>query len=90
MRTNVFGRRVLVTAALLMILGSPILGRLAFAQDQTPEPVTQTQPVETDDPDFPWGLLGLLGLGGLAGLRRHDEPRRVETIDASRRRIATT
>ena len=62
-----FGRRVLVTAALLMILGSLMLGRLAFAQDQTPEPVTQPQPGETDDgTDFPWGLLGLLGLGGLA------------------------
>ncbi len=80
------GRRVLVTAALLTILGSPALGRMAFAQDPTPEPVTQTQPVETDDGnDFPWGLLGLLGLGGLAGLRRQEQPRRVETLDASRR-----
>ncbi len=86
MRTNVFGRRVLVTAALLTILGSPMFGRLAFAQEGTAEPVVQTQPVATDnDNDFPWGLLGLLGLAGLAGLRRREEPPRVATVDASRR-----
>lgn len=86
MKTNVFGRRLLAAAALLAILGSPTLGRMAFAQEGTTEPVPQTQPVETNENnEFPWGLLGLLGLGGLAGLRRREEPRRVETIDASRR-----
>ena len=83
---NVVGRRLLVAAALLAILGSPALGRMAVAQEGTVQPVPQTQVVETDEQnDVPWGLLGLLGLGGLAGLRRREEPRRVETIDASRR-----
>lgn len=27
---------------------------------------------ESDDDDFPWGLLGLLGLAGLLGLKRKD------------------
>lgn len=85
MKSIFFGRRVLGTAALLMVLGSPAFGRMAFAQEGTAEPVPQTQVVQAnDDNDFPWGLLGLLGLGGLAGLRRREEPRQVETIDASR------
>ena len=85
MRTIFFSRRMLVGAALLMILGSPALGRMAFAQEGTVQPVPQTQVVETtDDNDFPWGLLGLFGLLGLAGLRRREEPRVVETVDASR------
>lgn len=85
MRTLFFSRRVLVTAALLTILGSPALGRMAFAQEGTVQPVPQTQVDETnDDNDVPWGLLGLLGLAGLAGLRRHEQPRMLETVDASR------
>ena len=85
MKTNMIGRRLLVAAALMAIVGSPALGRRAFAQEGTTEPVPQTQVVQTEEQnEFPWGLLGLLGLGGLAGLRRHEEPRRVEAVDASR------
>lgn len=87
MRTLFFGRRVLVTALMVGILGTPALGRIASAQEGTVVPEIETvQPVENDNNDFPWGLLGLLGLGGLAGLRRQEAPQRVETIDASRHR----
>ncbi len=79
-------RRTALAGTLLMavVLGT---GSVAYAQDATAEPQTaQTQPAhENNDDGFPWGLLGLLGLGGLAGLRRNDNPRRVETVDASRR-----
>jgi MYXO-CTERM domain-containing protein len=82
-----FRRSVLLCACSLALLASPTVGSVAFAQEGTvqPEAAPVVQPAQTEENDFPWGVLGLLGLSGLAGLRRREEPRRLETVDASRR-----
>lgn len=81
-----FKRAAVACALVLAVVGAPAFGSVVFAQDGTAQPETTqvTQPVQTEDNEFPWGLLGLLGLGGLAGLRRREEPRRMQTVDASR------
>lgn len=78
-------RRLGIGGALLAALAGPLVGSVVMAQDGSPSTETTTTTTQTDDNDFPWGLLGLLGLGGLAGLTRREAPRRVETVDASRR-----
>jgi MYXO-CTERM domain-containing protein len=62
----------------------PIAAPLEAQQPGTPRP--ETRAVDTDDNDFPWGLLGLLGLLGLAGLRRHPVVDRRSTNDPTQRR----
>ena len=84
MKTMAFRRSALAWALGLALLGGPIGGSVAFAQGDTPPTAPQTTQADENN-EFPWGLLGLLGLGGLAGLRRQDTPRRIETVDASRR-----
>jgi MYXO-CTERM domain-containing protein len=80
------GQRLGVAGALLAALAVPTAGSIVVAQEQSPPAqTTATDTTQNDDTDFPWGLLGLLGLGGLAGLTRRDPPRRVETVDTSRR-----
>lgn len=59
-----------------------VLPRAAPLDAQQPgAPPTETRHVDTDDTDFPWGLLGLLGLIGLAGLKKR--PAVVERRDTA-------
>jgi len=77
---------VLASVLAVSVAVLPVAVPLEAQQRNTPP--TDTRAADTQDEDFPWGLLGLLGLIGLAGLKRRPVERRLndESVSAYNRR----
>ena len=79
-------RCVLASVLAVSVAVLPVAVPLEAQQRDTPP--TDTRAADTQDEDFPWGLLGLLGLIGLAGLKRRPVEHRLkeESVSAYNRR----